>query len=157
MTTSDEQTQVQPDRRNILTVIVIGLGALLFSAVIYPVLSFVNPPKRNFRKVNSAVVATEAEILPNTGKVISFNREKVFILNKDGEYHAMSAICTHLGCTVQWKPDEQLVWCACHNARYDTEGKIISGPQPRSLAPYNLTVQDGNLILFNNPNSQTTT
>lgn len=157
MTTHNEQTQVQPDRRNILTVIVLGLGALLFSAVIYPVLSFVTPPKRTIRKANSAVVATEAEIPPNTGKVVSFNGEKVFIINKDGEYHAMSAICTHLGCTVQWKPDEQLVWCACHNARYDTEGNIISGPQPRALAPYNLSVQDGNLILFSNSNSQTTT
>lgn len=42
MTTHNEQTQVQPDRRNILTVIVLGLGALLFSAVIYPIL-FNNP------------------------------------------------------------------------------------------------------------------
>ncbi len=156
MTTIDEQRPAQPERRNVLTIAVLGIGALLFASVVYPILNFVNPPKRKIRKVNSAVVATESDIPHNTGKVVAFNGDKVLILNKDGEYHAMSAICTHLGCTVQWKPDEELVWCACHNARYDIDGKIISGPQPRALAPYNLSVQDGNLIL-SNPTSQRTT
>lgn len=156
MTTIDEQKPLQPERRNILTIAILSIGALLFASVVYPILRFINPPKRKIRKVNSAVVATELEVPPNTGKVFAFNGEKVLILNKDGEYHAMSAICTHLGCTVQWKSDEELVWCACHNARYDIEGKIISGPQPRPLAPYNLSVKDGNLIL-SNPTSQRTT
>ena len=153
---STNHEPVQSGRRNILTVIVLGLGALLLSSVIYPVVRFISPPKKSIKKVNSAVVATSAEIPPNTGKVVAFNGEKVLILNKDGEYHAMSAICTHLGCIVQWKPDEQLVWCACHNARYDIEGKIISGPQPRPLAPYKLSVQDGNLILYNDNSLKTT-
>lgn len=144
---SNEPQPFQSGRRNVLTLLVGGFGALLFASVVYPVLRFMNPPKRKVKTVNSAVVAQASEIPPNSGKVVSFNGEKVLIVNKDGEHRAMSAVCTHLGCIVQWKPDERLVWCACHNARYDAEGNIISGPQPRPLAPYNLKTKDGALIL----------
>ena len=47
---------------------------------------------------------------------------------------AMEARCTHEGCTVQYVPGDSVVWCACHNGRFDLDGRVISGPPPRPLA-----------------------
>ena len=52
------------------------------------------------------------------------------------ELKAMAATCTHLDCTVQHRPDLGIVWCSCHNGRYDLDGKNISGPPPRPLEKY---------------------
>ena len=49
---------------------------------------------------------------------------------------AFDARCTHEGCTVQYVPAEGVVWCACHNARFDLEGRVIAGPPPRPLPRY---------------------
>jgi len=47
---------------------------------------------------------------------------------------ACEARCTHEGCTVQYVPGESVVWCACHNGRFDLDGRVLSGPPPRPLA-----------------------
>jgi len=49
---------------------------------------------------------------------------------------ALSAKCTHEGCTVSYVPGESLIWCACHNGRYDLQGRVLSGPPPKPLAEY---------------------
>ena len=55
---------------------------------------------------------------------------------QDGTYRAFSAVCTHLNCTVQYRQRDHDVWCACHNAVYDIQGRIVSGPQPKPLEEY---------------------
>ena len=57
----------------------------------------------------------------------------------------MSATCTHLSCTVQYRADVQQVWCACHNGMYDLNGRNISGPPPRPLEAFDVNVK-GNEI-----------
>ncbi len=61
---------------------------------------------------------------------------------------ALSAKCTHEGCTVQYVPGESVLWCACHNGRFDLDGKVVSGPPPRPLASYTAQRQpDGSVIV----------
>ena len=45
-------------------------------------------------------------------------------------------MCTHLDCTVQFKPDTSQLWCACHNGTYDLGGNVVSGPPPRALEKF---------------------
>jgi Rieske Fe-S protein len=64
-------------------------------------------------------------------------RERLIIFSpEEGRLQALSAKCTHEGCTVTYRQQEQIVWCACHNGRFDTEGLNISGPPPRPLKAY---------------------
>ena len=49
---------------------------------------------------------------------------------------AMSAVCTHLGCTV--RRQEGGFVCPCHGSRYDEEGRVVGGPAPSPLAYYRL-------------------
>ena len=53
----------------------------------------------------------------------------IIVRDQAGEFHAFSAICTHLGCTVQYRPDNADIWCACHNGHYDVTGRNVSGPR----------------------------
>jgi len=140
-------SQVNAERRTFLEKAVTGVGVLLGLSVLYPVSQFVVPPKKVKVSEDEKIVGPADEVPPNSGKVYSFAGDRVFVLNFKGELKAMSAVCTHLGCLVQWKPDEELVYCACHGARYTTEGKIISGPQPAPLKPYGVRVEDDQIVL----------
>lgn len=48
--------------------------------------------------------------------------------------YAISAVCTHLGCIVDWEPAAQSFVCPCHGSRYDALGEVTHGPARRSLA-----------------------
>lgn len=103
-------------------------------AVVYPVSRYLVPPVSGEAETASVVAGKRADLQPNTGQIFKFgNRPGLLVLDQDGELHAFDAVCTHLGCTVQYKPDTSQIWCACHNAFYDLGGNVISGPPPRPL------------------------
>ena len=58
----------------------------------------------------------------------------VFIDKQGGEITAMSATCSHLGCTVKWEPSASHFKCPCHGGVYDRAGNVVSGPPPQPLA-----------------------
>ena len=80
----------------------------------------------------------EGEFFRDGGFVIVPVSGKRAIVFRDdgGAVRAFDAKCTHEGCTVQYVPGESAIWCACHNARFDTDGRVLSGPPPRPLPRY---------------------
>jgi cytochrome b6-f complex iron-sulfur subunit len=54
------------------------------------------------------------------------------VRNTEGIF-VISAICTHLGCTPDWKPSENKFKCPCHGSGYDPEGINFEGPAPRPM------------------------
>jgi cytochrome b6-f complex iron-sulfur subunit len=75
--------------------------------------------------------------------------QRVFIVRaKEGYFYALSAVCTHLGCIANWKPEEGIIACPCHGSKFNRDGDVIGGPAPRSLPRYLLTVDDhGQLVV----------
>ncbi len=69
------------------------------------------------------------------------------VLFRDNEgFFAVSAICTHLGCTVA-RAKEGFA-CPCHGSRFDNVGKVVAGPAPRPLPWLELArAADGQLIV----------
>ena len=67
-------------------------------------------------------------------------RPAILIRTVEGEYRALSATCTHLNCTVQYRGDLKTIWCACHNGMYDLAGRNVGGPPPRPLESYKVDV-----------------
>lgn len=114
----------------------------------YPVARYLKPPPETGPNVQSVVGANVDEMEPNSGRIIRFGNKPVILLRTEsGGYHAFSAVCTHLECTVQYRPDLEHIWCACHNGHYDLNGRNISGPPPRPLAPYDVKISDGKVMV----------
>jgi len=137
-----------PGRRRFVEVL-LGSG-LLATAVsfLYPVLRYLVPPASADLGSNTVVAAKVGDLKPNSGKVFRFgNQPGLLVLDSSGQYHAMSAVCTHLSCTVQYRSDQHVVWCACHNGVYDLNGRNVSGPPPRPLALYEVHVQGDDIVV----------
>lgn len=74
------------------------------------------------------------EIPLGGGAVVEYNDEKLAI-HKDssGQIHALSPVCTHAQCIVNWNNSEKSWDCPCHGARYDINGEVLTGPANRAL------------------------
>lgn len=90
--------------------------------------------------------------------------ERLFVFREGNTFHAISAVCTHLGCTVHAEPlsNPQTVeegggpvklthrfQCPCHGSQYRGDGANISGPAPKPLAWFRLSLSpdDGQLVV----------
>jgi Rieske Fe-S protein len=128
----------------LLTIGITGFAA----SVVYPIISYLIPPKQREVEVSSVNAGKEADFAKNSGKVLKFGDKPVIVIRKpNGDFAAFSAVCTHLGCTVQFRKDWDVIWCACHNGKYNLNGKNISGPPPRPLTPYNVFVKNGDIVI----------
>ncbi|RJO61421.1 FAD-dependent oxidoreductase [candidate division WS5 bacterium] len=68
------------------------------------------------------------------GKIIKVKGKKVAVYkDKDSRIYAVSPICTHMGCTVNWNGMEKTWDCPCHGSRYNYDGKVIHGPAQKDL------------------------
>ena len=61
-------------------------------------------------------------------------------------FNALSATCTHGGCTVGYNAKGIIIVCPCHGGTYNpTTGAVLAGPPPSALTKYTVT-QDGNIL-----------
>lgn len=63
----------------------------------------------------------------------------------DGEFAALSPICTHLGCTVEVQGT--FLVCPCHGSTYERSGRVIRGPAERPLRRYDVTRGPANTLV----------
>jgi cytochrome b6-f complex iron-sulfur subunit len=80
---------------------------------------------------------------------VTFNQDQqVYIVRIQEGFYAVSAVCTHLGCITQWKPDANLIACPCHGSKFKSDGTKVEGPAPRSLPHFSVTLTaDGELLV----------
>ncbi len=79
-------------------------------------------------------------LTPGQGGLVDLDGDEVAAFRHlDGTLQAVSAICTHLGCVVQWNPAETTWDCPCHGSRFACDGKVIYGPATTDLAPVTAT------------------
>jgi Rieske Fe-S protein len=128
-------------RRDFLTYFLTGGILAWLLAVLYPVFAYLKPPLLPEAKVTSLKVGKVGEISPDSGFIFKFGRKPgILVRTASGEFKAFSAACTHLECTVQYSKEMGVIWCACHNGKYDLSGRNISGPPPRPLEPFKVVV-----------------
>lgn len=72
---------------------------------------------------------------------------RLFLFREQNRFHAVSAVCTHLGCTVQWRPDQREFTCPCHGSHFNEAGSVVSGPAPRPLPCFRLAIAPDGLLL----------
>jgi glycine/D-amino acid oxidase-like deaminating enzyme/nitrite reductase/ring-hydroxylating ferredoxin subunit len=73
---------------------------------------------------------------PGEGTVIDVAGESTAVYkDTDGQIHSLSAICTHLGCTVEFNPADTTWDCPCHGSRFAADGTVFHGPANANLPP----------------------
>jgi cytochrome b6-f complex iron-sulfur subunit len=144
----DDSQQIRPARRRLVEVL---LGGGMFASVVsffYPVLKYLVPPAVPDLGEDEVVGGKVGDLKPNGSKVFRFgSRPALLLLTAEGEYRCVSAVCTHLGCTVQYRSDLVEIWCACHNGTYGLDGRNISGPPPRPLEAFQVNVRGSEIVI----------
>ena len=76
------------------------------------------------------------ELAPGQGGIVKVGGHKsAAYRDENGNLHAFSHVCTHLGCHVRWNEAETSFDCPCHGSRFDRYGKVIQGPAVKDLEP----------------------
>lgn len=147
--TRDHALRSPQTRRRVLNWFLGTSVGMLVAAVLYPVARYLIPPKVEESPTRTVRLSIHPEdVEPNSGRTFQFgNRPGILIRTPAGDLRAFSAICTHLACIVQYRPDLSHIWCACHNGHFDLHGKNIAGPPPRPLPRYTVQVQEGRVVI----------
>ncbi|MDQ3669762.1 MAG: FAD-dependent oxidoreductase, partial [Actinomycetota bacterium] len=94
-----------------------------------------NVAKRFFGDRVAARSSEVSDLRAGEGRVVTLDGRRVAVHRADsGALHAVSAVCTHLACIVQWNGDERSWDCPCHGSRFAAEGGVIQGPAVKDLA-----------------------
>jgi Rieske Fe-S protein len=92
-----------------------------------------------------------SEMENESAQIIRFGNKPVSVVRTtSGDVHAFNATCTHLDCTVQFKKELGVIWCACHNGKYDLNGRNISGPPPKPLETYRVVIKNEEIFVSKN-------
>jgi Rieske Fe-S protein len=107
------------------------IGVKKKAVTFIPVLDEDELPKKGVKRV--------ALSYENKGRKI---HTKAFIVMSKSGLFALSPVCTHLGCLVNWDYNKKEFICPCHGGKYDMEGKVRGGPPPAPLNRLPLEVRD---------------
>ncbi len=141
----------QVPRRSFLDIL-LGVGVLgAAGSALFPVLRYLKPLPLEAAGGPVKLSDDDLATIESDHFVIVRVGPKRVIVFRDSteEVHALAAKCTHEGCTVQFSFEETIVWCACHNGRFDIDGRVLSGPPPKPLAEYAVQTSDDGGIIVN--------
>jgi Rieske Fe-S protein len=158
------------NRRNILRFGVLGFFSLVIAACSKAVTGSSSEPANNQNNEEVESGATVEETQPaETGEEVSqslviaqvsalvagegFNftandgTEAILFKTSDEKVYALSRICTHEGCSVNFDMSQNKLICPCHGAEYESgEGNVLSGPTQRALKKINVKIEGDNVL-----------
>lgn len=133
-------------RRTFLGACLAGLAALAAAAVGWPLFRYLAP--RSNGESAEKVVIPEKDIPTGEAKFFEYAGSSAVLVHKqDGTLVAFSAVCTHMGCIVQWQKDKQYFLCPCHGGHFNSDGIVTAGPPPKPLPKIPFSVADGTITV----------
>ncbi|HSZ15653.1 MAG TPA: Rieske (2Fe-2S) protein [Terracidiphilus sp.] len=136
----------QHTRRGFL-VAAAAAGLCYTAALAYPIYRYLASPEEMESSATAVTEVTlkDAQKIP-AGSVLMFKfgtSPAMLIHHEDGRWIALTAVCTHLGCTVQYEPQADRIHCGCHGGVYNAyTGANVSGPPPKPLKLFKVAVQE---------------
>jgi cytochrome b6-f complex iron-sulfur subunit len=125
-----------------------GAAGLCYTAALgYPIYRYLASPAEMALNATAIteVQLKDAQKLPKASVLMfKFGTSPAMLIHhQDGSWVALTAVCTHLGCTVQYEPEANRIHCACHGGVYDPQtGANVSGPPPKPLKRFKVAVGD---------------
>jgi nitrite reductase/ring-hydroxylating ferredoxin subunit len=103
-------------------------------------------PRRKGEKIETVFIGGKVTDF-KVGEVIPFRKERTYIVRTEGGFIAISSVCTHLHCIVNWNAGIKEFECPCHGAKFNQNGEVLEGPPPRPLDLYKLQIVAGNVVV----------
>lgn len=128
----------------------LGFSALsTLAMVVTPIVGFLIPPRTAGAGAGGRVLAGTTTDLPiGNGKVVAMGSKPVIVVNTTAGVKAYSAVCTHLGCIVDYDTTSNHIICPCHDGHFNpASGGVISGPPPQPLPPVSVAVEKDQIFL----------
>ena len=119
------------------------------ASIAYPVIRYLKPLPQSGPTGPTHLTREEtAKLEQNKFVIIPVSGQRVIVLQSADQLLAFSAKCTHEGCTVTYQPAQSVIWCPCHDGRFDLTGRVLSGPPPQPLLKYvALRQPDGGIVI----------
>ncbi|WP_020676778.1 ubiquinol-cytochrome c reductase iron-sulfur subunit [Geopsychrobacter electrodiphilus] len=142
----DGNSESNQQRRTFLGILLGGVGVVLAGFLSWPIFRFLAP--RAGAGEGAKVTVAKAEVKVGGAKFFAFQGHPAVLLQpKPGEFVALTAVCTHLGCIIKWVDAKGEFLCPCHGGRFSSEGKVLGGPPPKPLKSYTVTIGNTDLVV----------
>jgi Rieske Fe-S protein len=81
------------------------------------------------------------------------NKQIIVLKDKNDNITAFHTACTHAGCPVEWRAEQQQFYCACHGALFNADGTVVSGPARKPLEKIKVIQRQntGEIVLIDMP------
>jgi Rieske Fe-S protein len=150
-------------RREFTMAVSTAIGGIMGLVVGLPAIGYLIDPATKTSESEGWIALGPVDQIPiGVPTLYTFSRTKIngwertvntfgvyVLITENNEVSALSNICTHLGCRVSWKEDEQAYLCPCHAAFFDATGNVLDGPPPKPLASYPVKVdEEGTLLIY---------
>lgn len=158
VTQAEEPSRVNAGRRGALKALVAVGGAAYAGAIVVPAAQMLAPSGEGGAGSPRWIrVARLAQIPPNEPKrVVMIGDERdaytvtkddelgsVWLLREGEKITAYSAVCPHLGCSIDVNADKKSFNCPCHTSKFSLAGEALTGPSPRGMDPLATRIVDG--------------
>ena len=159
----EKNTEKEPiSRRNFLSLLTMSIGGVIGMAIGIPAIAYILGPALKEEEEQGWVPVTLASkveigvptlfkinVQQTAGWITNETEVSFYIFTENGrDFTALSNVCTHLGCHVRWVDSDAQFHCPCHNAVFDKEGAVVSGPPPRPLDHFDVKEEDGQLFVL---------
>jgi Rieske Fe-S protein len=151
-------------RREFVAGVVGVMGAIMSALVGLPLIGYiVAPALQSGGSAGWIPLGTLSALQPGVPTPLTFSRLKqvgwkrtkvnraAYAILGEGDTPSLtvlSDVCTHLGCKVRWVPEQGVFACPCHDATFDRQGNVISGPPPRPLDHYEARLDNDQLLIY---------
>ncbi|MBS1536782.1 MAG: Rieske (2Fe-2S) protein [Bacteroidetes bacterium] len=121
----------------------IGIGAIV--PIGYAVAAYLYPPLARYKRRAAQFTTDNPDNLFHDKKYATIklgDKDAIVFKNNDNTFEAMSLVCTHAGCTLIWKEDDEQFHCRCHGGVFRRDGSVAVAPPTQPLE--HLTVRHAN-------------
>ena len=150
----------QPTRRRFYVMITNLLGSLIAAALAIPAAAYLLIKPKNTEGGDWVEVADLNQLETGKPQEIRYNRKRTdgwqklvekattWVVRTDqSKVIAFSPSCTHLGCAYHWDDAAKNFMCPCHSSMFSADGRVLSGPAPRSLDRYVSKVEGQKILI----------
>ena len=145
----NERPPADAERRKLLVWLGRAFLALWVPAGGAMVATFLKAPSTETRPGERMInCGTLSSLAVGDARLVRHSEEPLFVMRiSQTQVVALSAVCTHMRCVLQWKRENATIQCPCHGGAFDKSGNVLSGPPKRPLQQYRAEVRADEIIV----------